>query len=95
VQAGAATPVTYLLTVTNAGPYDDPGVTITDTLPVGAVVVDTLASSGTCTTPAHTVVCDVGALANGRSATVSVTLTLDQVADPATDFRHGAWGERG
>ncbi|HEY3924112.1 MAG TPA: Ig-like domain-containing protein [Acidothermaceae bacterium] len=85
VQKGAATPVTYTLTASNAGPYDDPGVTVTDTLPSGAVVKTATPSAGSCTTPAGQVVCNIGALANGASATVAVTVTLDSTTDPATD----------
>jgi hypothetical protein len=85
VQKGAATPVTYTLTASNAGPYDDPGVTVTDTLPIGAVVTNVTPSAGSCTTPAGQVVCNIGALANGGTATVAVTVTLDGTTDPATD----------
>ena len=85
VQKAAATPVTYTLTATNSGPYNDPGVTVTDTLPTGAVVVSATPSSGTCTTPAGSVVCAIGALANGGTATVAVTVILDSTTDPATD----------
>ena len=85
VQKGAATPVTYTLTATNSGPYADPGATITDTLPGGAVVVSATPSAGTCTTPAGKVVCDIGALANGGTATVAIVVTLDGTTDPASD----------
>ena len=85
VVKGAATPVTYTLTATNAGPYDDPGVTVTDTLPTGAVVTGVTPSTGSCTTPAGQVVCNIGALANGGIATVAVTVILDNTTDPAAD----------
>ena len=85
VQKGAATPVTYTLTASNAGPYDDPAVTVTDTLPTGAVVTNVTPSAGSCTTPAGQVVCNIGALANAGTATVAITLTLDATIDPATD----------
>ena len=85
VQKGAATPVTYTLTATNAGPYDDPGVTVTDTLPAGAVVTSATPSAGSCTTPAGQVVCNIGPLANGGTVTVAVIVTLDGTNDPAAD----------
>ncbi len=86
VQVGAATPVTYTLVVTNHGPYDDPGVTVTDTLPAGAVVSGVPTSTqGSCTQPAGQVVCDLGALANGATANVTLKAVLDGSADPATN----------
>ncbi len=86
VQVGSATPVTYTLVVTNSGPYDDPGVTITDTLPAGAVLSGAPATTqGSCTTPAGQVVCDLGAMVNGGTATVTVRAVVDAVADPATN----------
>ncbi len=85
VQKGASTHVTYTLTATNNGPYGDPGVTITDTLPAGATLVSATPSAGSCTTPGNTVVCAIGAVANGRTASVDVVVTLDSASDPATD----------
>ena len=86
VQVGSATAVTYTLVVTNNGPYDDPGVSVIDTLPSGAVLSGAPATTqGSCTTPAGQVVCNLGAMVNGGTATVTVKAVVDAVADPATN----------
>jgi uncharacterized repeat protein (TIGR01451 family)/LPXTG-motif cell wall-anchored protein len=85
VVVGSSTPVTYTLTVTNNGPYGDPGVSLTDNLPGGAVLGTVTPSQGSCTTPVGQVTCNLGALANGATATVTVRAVLDGSADPATN----------
>jgi uncharacterized repeat protein (TIGR01451 family) len=86
VNRGAASPVIYTLTVTNAGPYAEPAVTVTDTLPAGATFGTVTPSTGSCTPPSgQTVTCQLGSLANGGTATVAVHTILDASADPATD----------
>jgi uncharacterized repeat protein (TIGR01451 family) len=69
----AGNELTYTLTVTNNGPSDAAGVTITDTLPAGVGFVS--ASLG-CThdSGTRTVTCPVGALANGASATRTIVV---------------------
>lgn len=85
VQKGAGTSVGYTLTASNAGPYDDPNVVVTDTLPVGAVAGTVTPSAGSCSVAGRVVTCHVGTLANGGTATVSVAAVVDASADPATD----------
>ncbi len=72
VLAGAD--LVYSLTVTNLGPDVASGVTITDPLPAAVTFVS--ASAG-CDETAGLVTCNVGDLADGGSATVSITVTVD------------------
>jgi uncharacterized repeat protein (TIGR01451 family) len=88
-KAGAPNPVvsgnrlTYTLTVTNNGPKDTTGVTVTDALP-GSLHFNSVSSSqGTCTRSTATnpqpkggtVTCSVGNLANGAKASITIVVT--------------------
>jgi uncharacterized repeat protein (TIGR01451 family) len=68
-------PVTFTITVVNNGPTDDPSLSVTDTLPAGSTFVSATASQGTFMVSGGVVTFDVGALANGASATLTVTVT--------------------
>jgi Domain of unknown function DUF11/Domain of unknown function (DUF4214) len=68
-------PITYTITVMNNGPTDDPSLTVTDTLPAGSMFVTATASQGTFMVSGGVVTFDVGALASGASATLTVTVT--------------------
>jgi uncharacterized repeat protein (TIGR01451 family) len=61
--------VQYTLTAHNAGPDDASEVTIHDSLPAG---LDFLDASPGCDNQTGTVVCDIGTLANGDSASVTI-----------------------
>jgi uncharacterized repeat protein (TIGR01451 family) len=70
--------VTYTATVSNAGPATATGVTLVDQLP-DAVFVSAATSQGTCTRSGKggrdgVLTCDVGTLAVGASATVTVVV---------------------
>jgi uncharacterized repeat protein (TIGR01451 family) len=67
--------LTYTITVTNGGPSNAADVHVTDTLPAGTAFVSAVPSKGTCTAGAGVVTCNIGDLANGASATVSVVAT--------------------
>ena len=70
--------LTYTLTVANAGLDDAAGVVVTDTLPAGVSFVSAGASQGSCA-GAGPVICNLGALAAGASATVSIVVTPPSV----------------
>jgi uncharacterized repeat protein (TIGR01451 family) len=72
----AGSNLTYTLTVANNGPGDATSVTVTDTLPTGVTFVSAMPSQGTCS-PGPVVTCDLGNLANGASALVTIDVTVD------------------
>jgi uncharacterized repeat protein (TIGR01451 family) len=73
----AGTDLTYTIGVTNNGPSHTGGaVTLTDPLPAGTSFVSATPSQGTCS-GTTTVTCDLGTLANGASATVTVTVHVE------------------
>ncbi len=61
--------ITWTLTVTNAGPDDATGVTVSDPLPAGVVFVS---AGSPCTQASGTVTCAIGALATGASTTLEI-----------------------
>jgi uncharacterized repeat protein (TIGR01451 family) len=73
--------ITYTLTVSNAGPNDATGVTVTDELPAEVTFVSVDASQGSCDESGGTVACDLGTIANGESATVTIKVTADEAGD--------------
>ncbi len=88
--------VTYTLTATNNGPTgtnssssSDPAylVSVTETLPSGATFQSASASQGSCSNASGTVTCNLGTIAQGASATVSIRLiprSPGTLTDPAT-----------
>jgi uncharacterized repeat protein (TIGR01451 family) len=73
VSAGEA--LTYTLTVTNSGPSDATGVIVTDDLPDDATRLSATPSQGTCS-GFDPVVCNVGPLASGANASVSLLVSV-------------------
>jgi uncharacterized repeat protein (TIGR01451 family) len=70
-QATVGRPLTYTLIVANRGPDGATGVVLTDTLPVSATLVAAAPAQGTCA-GVTTIACDLGALAAGATATVTL-----------------------
>lgn len=64
----------YTIKVANAGPSPATGVVVTDPLPANVAYVSSTASQGGCSQASGVVTCNLGALANGGSATVTVTV---------------------
>jgi TolB protein len=73
-------PLTYVITVHNAGPSNAQGVVVTDTLPSGARFASVQASSGSCIAPAvgatGTLTCNLGFLANTKDATAQIVVKV-------------------
>lgn len=70
--------LTYTITVSSKGPDAATGVSLTDTPPAGTTVVSAAATQGSCTGAAP-VVCALGSLGPGASATVTVKLAARAV----------------
>ena len=68
----AGSPLTYTLTVINNGPSDATNVTITNTLPSGVIFQASDCSTG----QAGLVVCKLGDMGNGKSATLTIHVTV-------------------
>jgi len=85
--------LTYVVSVLNAGPQGVPGTTLRDTLPGGSAFVAASPSQGSCGPPAAGVVtCELGALADGGGASVTVTVTPaspGSYTNTAEGFLHG------
>ena len=72
--AQVGVPLIYTLMVSNNGPTGATGVTVVDTLPATVSFDSATASQGLCMEAAGTVTCDLGALADGASATIMITV---------------------
>ena len=71
--ATAGLPLVYTLVVTNLGSNAANGVVLTDPLPPGVSVLTISPSQGSATNVGATVMCNVGTLAPGASASVTLT----------------------
>ena len=67
--------LTFQLTVANAGPTAATGVILTNLLPPNVNVVSAVASQGSLSTNAGLVVCNLGTLTNGVTATATIVVT--------------------
>ena len=80
----AGTPVTYVLTATNAGPSNATSVTVTDPVPAGQTVTSATTTVGTCTISGSLVTCPVGTLGPTGKATITITATVAANAPAGT-----------
>ncbi len=68
--------IVYTLTATNSGPNNGTNVIATDNLPAGVTYVSDIASVGSYDDSSG--IWTIGALANGSSATLNITVTVDE-----------------
>lgn len=73
----AGEPLTYTVTVTNDGPSSATSVELTDTLPAGVSFTSVTTTAGTASESGGVVTADIGTLANGASAVVTITVGID------------------
>jgi uncharacterized repeat protein (TIGR01451 family) len=64
--------LTYSIVVANSGPTSATGVVVTNLLPATASLVSVTPSQGTFTTNGNAVVCNMGTVASGATATISI-----------------------
>jgi uncharacterized repeat protein (TIGR01451 family) len=70
---------TFTMTVTNTGPSAASNVVVSDPLPAGLTYVSSTASQGTASFANNTLTANLGSLARGSSATVTVRVTAPSV----------------
>ena len=66
--------VNYSITVTNRGPNTGSSVRLTNLLAAGVTFVSVTPTQGSCTPSATDVICNLGSIASGGSATVAITV---------------------
>src|SRR5262249_29559220 len=71
---------TYTLTVLNNGSQSVPQAVVNDTLPTNATLSSFSSSQGSCSVQAGSLVCNLGAVAPGGFATVTVSLAIGTTA---------------
>jgi uncharacterized repeat protein (TIGR01451 family) len=70
--ASILTPISFGVSVANAGPSGASGVWLTNTLPADATLVSFVASQGACNASGAEIVCNLGTIAGGTNARLSV-----------------------
>ena len=67
--------LTYTLVVTNNGPADATGVSVTDTLPAGVTFGTATPTQGSCVQAAGVLTCPLGTVLASATATITITVT--------------------
>ncbi len=73
--ATVGSPLTYTITIANAGPSTATGVNVTDTLAAGLSFVSATSSQGTFMHPGNTLIFNLGSLAKDATATITIIVT--------------------
>jgi uncharacterized repeat protein (TIGR01451 family) len=90
VTVGAS--LTYTITVTNHGPAQATDVRVVGGLPAGIAAADSIVpSQGTCSADLSSPQCELGALADGASASVTIVVTPTAVAQPLANTAYTSW----
>ncbi|MFO1464678.1 MAG: choice-of-anchor Q domain-containing protein [bacterium] len=79
-QAGQGSAISFVITVSNAGPEDALNVLLQDSLPAGFTLLQAFPSQGTCSASVP-LTCDLGAILSGESAQVTVVVSAEQEGD--------------
>jgi len=74
--------LSYIIQVTNNGPDAATGVTVVDPLPTGVTFSSAASTQGACSQSTGTLTCNVGALANGTSATITLVIIPTSASSP-------------
>src|SRR3990172_5345538 len=72
-------PLSYSLFVTNSGPSNAVNAVVTDNLPAQTTFVSANASVGSCSQAAGTLTCNLGTMAGGASASITINVTADSI----------------
>src|SRR6185295_8196582 len=88
---GMGSNVVFTVTATNNGPSDATGVAVNDLLPVGLAFVSATPSTGSYSNT--TGVWTIGSLANGASATLTITATVNRLQAVVNQASKSAAGE--
>ncbi|MBI4260743.1 MAG: DUF11 domain-containing protein [Actinobacteria bacterium] len=79
--AALGSQLVYTLTVRNDGPGPAEDVAVTDFLPAEVTFVSSDPGEPTCVHDAGIVMCDLGTLAGGAEATITITVTADELGE--------------
>jgi uncharacterized repeat protein (TIGR01451 family) len=88
---GISTNVIFTITATNNGPSNATGVQVNDLLPAGLAYVSDVPSAGSYNS--GTGVWTIGALANGASATLAITATVNRLESQVNEASVGGQGQ--